>query len=635
MSSVREYSYKIKDLALADDKVIESIHNEFKGVSGVIGINVKKDEEIIEYVLDQWSSDYDAFSKLSEICDNYNLELLFDEDEIIENDVVDEDFTPSQEDEIKDEHTATKNILESGDFIEKIGVLALSLCFILAGFLLNAKPNIQPWIFMIGFTLASYEILYSSIVKLTEKEYLLEEVLTFVGALILTYQGKIAISAVIMLLYSILNLTTLIAKHRIAVKIEKLRVKIAQSEDKKEKSTLLKQLTFLENNENACSRQTLKLNQNRLSISLVMIVIAVLAVFIPPLFTLKTYWFSLTHKWLYLGVCVLLLNGFGETIFSLSNSEVNALVYAVENGIEINSIDKFLNLSSVDIVCFDKSGVLTKNAKVESVEGDNEVVLTALSALNSLENHIANAVKEYAKDLQPLEVTNLDTSSHIGVICTINGNEALVGSKKFLKERSIEAPDFKDNLSRVFVAKNGKLLGFLTLSVELYNDSYGAIAEIKHDLGLRTEIFSSDDASVVTDVKKNIEADHAIAGASPKFKADKVNKGNNVYVGEEVNDEQTLALADNAITFGEKGSIAITTKSIRKVPLLIKLARRTSNIQKANKKLAVTVKIVLFSIAFVLRAFTLVDFVWWIFAIDVVARFCMILRSMLNSNEVA
>ena len=69
MSSVREYSYKINGLALADDAIIEQIHDDFREVSGVIGINVKKEEEIIEYVLDQWSSDYDAFSKLSEICE--------------------------------------------------------------------------------------------------------------------------------------------------------------------------------------------------------------------------------------------------------------------------------------------------------------------------------------------------------------------------------------------------------------------------------------------------------------------------------------------------------------------------------------------------------------------------------------
>ena len=83
MSSVREYSYKINGLALADDAIIEQIHDDFREVSGVIGINVKKEEEIIEYVLDQWSSDYDAFSKLSEICEKYNLagkiELIFNE----------------------------------------------------------------------------------------------------------------------------------------------------------------------------------------------------------------------------------------------------------------------------------------------------------------------------------------------------------------------------------------------------------------------------------------------------------------------------------------------------------------------------------------------------------------------------
>lgn len=635
MSSVREYSYKINGLALADDAIIEQIHDDFREVSGVIGINVKKEEEIIEYVLDQWSSDYDAFSKLSEICEKYNLELMFDDDEVIENEISNEEFTPSNEEEIKDEPVETKNKMTKGDFIEKIGILALSVCFILVGFLLNSKPNIQPWIFMIGFTLASYNILYSSIVKLTEKEYLFEEILTFAGALILTYQGNIVISAVIMLLYSILNLVVSVAKHKVAVKKDALKVKIALANDKKEKETLLKRLEFVENNENVCSKSTLNLKRKRLQISLIMVGIALLAVFVPPLFTIKTYWYSITSKWLYLGVCVLLLNGFSETIFSISNAETNAVYYAIDNDIEINSIDAFLNLSNAQKVCFDKSGVLTKNCKIESVEGSDEVVLLALSALNTLDNHIANAVKEYATDLNALEVSDLDVSSHIGVSCTVNGSKILVGSRKFLKEHSVEVEEYKDGVSRLFVAVGGKCIGNLVLSAEIYNDSYGAIAELKHDLGLKTEILSSDDGSVVTNLKKQIKADHAIAGASPKFKAEKVKKENAVYVGDELNDEMTLSLVDNAITFGKNGKIAITSKSIRKVPLLLKLAKRTVNTVKSNKKLAIITKIVLFAIAVVLRRFTAIDFIWWIFAIDVLVRLGIVLKSMFNSSEVA
>ncbi|MBR2385585.1 MAG: hypothetical protein IKA99_08280, partial [Clostridia bacterium] len=192
---VREYSYKIKGLLQASDETINKLCSDFSNVNGVIGLNVIKEEEKVEYALDQWSSDYDAFSKLSEICEDCNLELVF-EDEIIENDIVSEEEVSKEESvDVQKEPTEIKNKLLKSDFVEKIIVLILSLGFICAGFLFKQKPNLQPWIFMIGFTIASYEILYDIIVKLAEKGYLYEELLTFIGALILTYQGKIAISA--------------------------------------------------------------------------------------------------------------------------------------------------------------------------------------------------------------------------------------------------------------------------------------------------------------------------------------------------------------------------------------------------------------------------------------------------------
>ena len=346
MSTVREYSYKIKGLSTADDSKIEQISEQIKNINGVIAFNVNKNDEIVDYALDQWSSDYDAFSKLTEICEENGLELVFDEDEVIDNEIDEQDIIPSKEDEIIDEPKEIKNKLSKADFVEKFIILFLAVGAILTGFFLKNKPNVQPWIFMIGFTLASYEILYDVVVKMAEKQYCFEEVLTFLGTLILTYQGKIAMSAIIMLMYSALNFIVAFAKHKIALKKEKLINQIDEQENKEEKQLLSKKLEYIEEVESLCSSKTLNLINKRRIIGLLVLALAILVVFVPPLFTIKTYWASLTGKWLYLGTCILVLNSFGEMLFSLSNTELNALINAIENDVEVNSIDTFISLSN-------------------------------------------------------------------------------------------------------------------------------------------------------------------------------------------------------------------------------------------------------------------------------------------------
>lgn len=631
---VREYSYKIKGLLQASDETINKLCSDFSNVNGVIGLNVIKEEEKVEYALDQWSSDYDAFSKLSEICEDCNLELVF-EDEIIENDIVSEEEVSKEESvDVQKEPTEIKNKLLKSDFVEKIIVLILSLGFICAGFLFKQKPNLQPWIFMIGFTIASYEILYDIIVKLAEKGYLYEELLTFIGALILTYQGKIAISAIIMLLYSTLNFVVSFAKHKNALKKEELTIKIENCEDEHEKGYLQGCLQYLQSREGVNSTSTQKINDRKKCFTLFMFVLAVLAIFVPPLFTIKTYWLSLSTKWLYLGSCILILNGIGETLFSLSNTEFTAMVKAFENEVKINSIDSFINLTKKSKVSFDKSGVLVKDCKIEELHGQNQTLQFALSSLQGLENHVAKAIKEYAKDVEPLTVENL-VINETGVSCTIEKNNVLVGSRKYLKDKSVEVEEIADGKPHLFVACNGSLIGYFTLSNEPFNDSYGAIAEIKHDLSLKTEILSSDEANVVTEIKKQLKADHAVSGASSKFKAERVKKENSIYVGDETNDRTTLSLLDDAISFGSDGKIAITTKSIRKVPFILKLAQRTVKTLKFNKKFACVFKVFVILLAVILRVFTAIDFIWWLFAIDVLARSFTVINSMINSSDVA
>ena len=634
MSDLREYSYKVKGIKDLEDLKIDNIKNELSSVSGVIAFNVDKETETVDYALDQWSSDYEAFSKLSEICESHCLELVYDEEEVIESEV-EEEIVIAEEDKFEEEKKIIKNKLTKSDTIEKIILVALSLGFLITGLLLNKYPNAQPWILMVGFTLASYEILYDVVVKATEKLYVIEEIITFLGALILTYLGYTAGATVIMLLYSGLSFSVAFAKHKIAVKKEELTAKIEALEDECLREKLTKELSFIETNENAYEVKLNSFNRTRLIVNLSFVALAVLAVFIPPLFTIKTYWSVLTKTWLYLGASILILSGFGETLFSLTHTELLAILNAKDNYVTINSLKKFLNLAEKDTVVFDKTGVLVSDTAVEGVVGDGKTLLYALSAVQSFDNHIANAVKTYAKDLSSLDAKDVKVSANMGVSYKVDGDLILVGNKRYLKDNSIACEDVKDGKSHLFVCKNGVVIGYLILTSEVYADSFGAVAEIKNDIYLKTELLSADEGEVVTNLKKSLQIEKAISGASAKFKAEKINGQNAIYVCNEKNDGQTLSMVEDSIVFGCSGNVCITNNSIRKVPFIIKLAKRTAKTLKFNKSFAFSIKFVLIALSIVLRAITTINFIWWLFAFDVLARAITVIRAILNSSEPA
>ena len=386
MDNIREISYKINNLKSVDKSVIKDFEDDFSNVKGVLGVKIDFDNSTVTYAIDEWTSDYDVLCKLNEICDEKGLDLSFDdvekseedeqvseienEEEVLEEENIandDEDLSKIQEgDEFDEKEEKVKDKLSKSDFIEKAIIFGLAFVGTLLG--LFIKGDVRPWILMIAFTLASYETLYDVIIKIAEKKYFLDEILTFIGALVFMYLGYTEVSAIIMLIFSAISFVKALLLHFQAVKKEIFKNELESLPEDQDKTALQSKIEYFEENYGVCDLGNLKTYSNKLKISIAFAILSVLVIFIPPFFSVKTYWASLSNKWLYAGACVLTLSSFGEFFFSCFNTANNALLSAYQNNVRINDYDKFLSLTKVDKFSFEVDGVLldeSGNAKAD------------------------------------------------------------------------------------------------------------------------------------------------------------------------------------------------------------------------------------------------------------------------------
>lgn len=76
--------------------------------------------------------------------------------------------------------------------------------------------------------------------------------------------------------------------------------------------------------------------------------------------------------------------------------------------------------------------------------------------------------------------------------------------------------------SVIYVAKEGSVIGKINYNRIDKVNVKGEIKELTDDIGMTSSLLSADKVSVVNAMKEKLGLDKAIAGASPKYKADYV-----------------------------------------------------------------------------------------------------------------
>jgi Zn2+/Cd2+-exporting ATPase len=297
-------------------------------------------------------------------------------------------------------------------------------------------------------------------------------------------------------------------------------------------------------------------------------------------------------------------------ILATPTAMVAALSAAARLGILIKNVADIELAAKINAFVFDKTGTLTTGQLAVSrlaPIGETkpaELLLLAASAEKYSNHPTAKALANLAIDAGvPLpEPKDFAETAGRGVKAEINGAQILVGRAQWLKDNGIDASFEKsvdlnetEGWSLIFVAQNGKCVGWIGMQDKTRAEAKEALAELKEAGVRRIAMISGDRQVVATRVAAEIGCEEAKGDCLPQNKVEFVRamklKGYKVAViGDGVNDAPALAAGDIGIAMGAAGSevaihsatIALMNNDLRRLPFLVKLSRSTRAVINQN-----------------------------------------------------
>jgi len=298
-----------------------------------------------------------------------------------------------------------------------------------------------------------------------------------------------------------------------------------------------------------------------------------------------------------------------------------------QHGILIKNAEALQKAGAIDTVVLDKTGTITKGKptvtdvivgkeaewsrgsgvhplplpsdQVAMASPRQALLHYAASAERASEHPLAEAIVEYAK-AEGVTLSEIEAFASItgrGIEATVDGQEVLLGSPAFLRERGIQSAAMQADLDRLQdegktvmgVAVNGELAGLLAVADTVKETSADAIRQM-HAQRLRVVMLTGDNWRTAQAIARQVGLDAAQevkAEVLPGDKAAAVKEEQRAsrtvsMVGDGVNDAPALAQSDVGMAIGTGTDVAIEAADItlmrgdlRSVPQAIRLSRST------------------------------------------------------------
>ena len=337
-------------------------------------------------------------------------------------------------------------------------------------------------------------------------------------------------------------------------------------------------------------------------------------------------------------------------VISIPLSFFGGIGGASKQGILVKGGNYLEALAQAGIVVFDKTGTLTKGTfEVTAVHpqqvGEGELLELAALAERFSDHPISRSIQAACQSApDPNRVTDAKEIAGHGVQAVVDGKAVLAGNQKLMDQFRISFEDTCHHVGTIIhVAVDGVYMGHIVISDQVKEGAEEALRDLKAAGVRKTVMLTGDSQAVGQAVARQLGLDEVHAELLPGDKVDQVegllqNKGPKeqlVFVGDGINDAPVLSRADIGVAMGAMGSdaaieaadIVLMDDDLNKLPVAVRIARKTLRIVRENIVFALAVKF----LVLILSAVGVANMWWAVFA-DVGVSVIAILNSMRMLN---
>ena len=335
---------------------------------------------------------------------------------------------------------------------------------------------------------------------------------------------------------------------------------------------------------------------------------------VPPVFNVIAGNPSAWQVWLTRAFTFLVISCPCALVISIPMSFFGGIGCASKNGILVKGSNYLEALSKTKYVVFDKTGTLTKGVfEVTGVYPESNITkddLLRLAAFaESASSHpISQSIRAaYGKEIPQNDAIDIKEIAGHGVSATVDGSTVCAGNKKLMALCGAQITSEHNDGTVVYVAKDGKYIGCITISDVVKPDSKRAMNALKA-AGIKTVMLTGDSKATADKVAADLGIDTAKSELLPADKVSEVEKllsekqkGEALaFVGDGINDAPVLSRADIGIAMGALGSdaaieaadVVLMDDKPSKIALAMKISGKTLKIVKETIAFALAVKLV-------------------------------------------
>lgn len=340
---------------------------------------------------------------------------------------------------------------------------------------------------------------------------------------------------------------------------------------------------------------------------------AVALALIPPIIRIIIGMEPLWGQWVYRALTFLVISCPCALVISIPLSFFAGIGGASKAGVLVKGSNYLDMLSKAKIAVMDKTGTLTegvfKVTKIVPNQVSEQEILGVAAMAEAFSNHpISRSLKEaYGKPIDTSLVTEVEEISGQGIKANVSGKTIHAGNEKLMAAIGVSFNQVQEPGTVIYVAEDGKYIGYILISDQLKATSKAAIKNMKR-AGIRSTVMLTGDSRSVADiVAGELGLDQVYSELLPADKVTKVeelleqksSKEQLIFVGDGINDAPVLSRADIGIAMGALGSdaaieaadVVLMDDDPMKISKAIGIAKKCMRIVYENIYFAIGIKV--------------------------------------------